>query len=52
MRSLRINSLNNFPIDDTAVVIIVFMLYITSLVFIYVATASLYLLAKSLQDSI
>ena len=49
MRTLRIYSLYNFPMYHTAVLAIVIMLYITSLVLIYLITESLYLLTTFLQ---
>ena len=48
MRTLRIYSLNNFPIYHTAVLII-FIMYITSLVLIYLITGSLDLLTAFIQ---
>ena len=49
MRSLRISSVNNFPVYNTAVLAIVVVLYITSLVLIYLITGSLYLLTTFFQ---
>ena len=43
MRTLRIYSLENFPICHTAMLTIVTMLSITALVLIYLITGSLYL---------
>lgn len=49
MRTLRVYSLNNFQLYHTAVLTLLIMLYITSLVFIYLITGSLYLLTTFLQ---
>ena len=40
---------SNFPINHTAVLTLVILLYITSLGFIYLITGSLYLMATSIQ---
>ena len=44
MRTLRIYSLNNFPIYHIAVLAIIIMLYITYLVLIYLITGNVLLL--------
>ena len=49
MRVLRIYSLNNYPVYYKAVVVIVIMLYITSLALTYLLTASLYLSTTFIQ---
>ena len=49
MRTLRIYYLNNFHIQCTAVFSIFIMLYITSLILIYLITGSLYLLTVFIQ---
>ena len=48
IKILRVYFVNNFPIYPTAVLAIVIMLYITSLVFIYLITERLYLLTTFL----
>lgn len=49
MRTLTICSLNNYPIYQTVVLAILIMLYITSLVILYVITGRLYFLTTFLQ---
>ena len=49
MRTHKMYSLNSFPVYHTAVLPIVMMLYITSLVLIYLITGNLYLLTTFLQ---
>ena len=49
MRTLRISSPNNFHIKHAAVLIIFTMLYITSLVLLYLITGSSCLLTAFLQ---
>ena len=49
MRTLRIYSLYNFPVYHTALLTIVIILYIISVVLIYLTTGSLYLLTAFLQ---
>ena len=44
MRTLKIYSLNNFPVYPTAVLAIVCTLYIMSSIFVHLITGSLYLL--------
>lgn len=44
MRTLRIYSLNSFPVEHATVLITLIVLYITSLVFIHLITGGLYLL--------
>ena len=52
MRNLRVYSLNKFPIYYISVLVIVIILYITSLELIYLVTESLYLLTTFLQYSL
>ena len=52
MTTLRIYSLNSFPIYHTAVVPIAIMLYITSLGLMYLITGSLYLLTTFIKFSL
>ena len=49
MRTLRVYSLNSFQLYHAAVLTLLIMLYITSLVFIYLITGSLYLLITFIQ---
>lgn len=49
MKTLKIYSLNHFPLYDTAVLAIVIMLYITFLVLLYLIIRSLDILTTFLQ---
>ena len=51
MRTLRIHSLNNSPVNHTAVLTVVIMIYIIFLVLIYLKNGILYLLTSFLHFS-